>query len=179
MQEITDKYPSINLETLRKEVVHAEFIHSFTDKALEGWSSIPLRSFNGMVGQNASKGSGVHCSADSSNFQDTVVMQPYIKEIVNSISNYVLKVRLMKLKAGAELKPHRDFFKDDGPSVTRIHIPVFTNPQVMFSVGEETKHLEAGHIYTVDVSQTHSVKNKGSEDRIHLILDVSTESLRV
>ena len=53
----------------------------------------------------------------------------------------------------------------------RIHIPVITNPQVGFTCSGKTIHLAAGECWLLDSFFRHSVDNRGSETRIHLVLD--------
>jgi hypothetical protein len=48
---------------------------------------------------------------------------------------------------------------------------VITNPQVRFTCGEETVHMEAGECWVFDSFRRHTVENAGSEQRIHLVLD--------
>ena len=173
MQDITSLYPPIDLQLLLDNVHNVLKVYNFTAKAFDGWSSIPLRSFRGELGVQASSGTGMSASSDPNNFKDTELMQPYIKEIISHISDQVLKVRLMKLNAHCHIPLHQDFFKKDTSNqVTRIHIPVQTNPDVMFTVNDEIMHLKEARIYIVDVSQKHGVENNGDGDRIHLVFDV-------
>jgi hypothetical protein len=46
------------------------------------------------------------------------------------------------------------------------------NTKCIFSVGDESKNLDAGQIWIIDnVNRYHSVENKGETDRVHLIID--------
>lgn len=84
---------------------------------------------------------------------------------------YIIRAILVKLLAKSKIPKHID----TGYSLshaTRIHIPVITNDQVSFTVGEETKILRKGEIWQINNSnKIHSVKNDSKEDRIHLIID--------
>ena len=53
----------------------------------------------------------------------------------------------------------------------RIHVPVITNPGVEFVCGDETVHMAAGECWTFDSFRWHEVHNRGSERRVHLVLD--------
>ena len=53
----------------------------------------------------------------------------------------------------------------------RIHIPIITNPEVSFTCGDETVHMAAGECWLLDSFFRHSVDNRGSETRVHLVLD--------
>lgn len=83
---------------------------------------------------------------------------------------YFIRATLVRLKAGGEIAAHQDL----NFSLThshRVHVPIVTNPGVLFTVGDETKHLPAGTVYEINNRRMHSVVNEGSEDRVHLILD--------
>ena len=56
----------------------------------------------------------------------------------------------------------------------RIHIPVITNPGVEFTCGGETVHMAAGECWVFDSFRGHEVHNRGSEQRVHLVLDTWT-----
>jgi quercetin dioxygenase-like cupin family protein len=166
----------IDLERLQGELKGAEKLHAYTDKAFGGWKSIPLRSVGGETGSSASNASGVHASSDASLFEDTLVMNacPYMKELIDVVAGEgggVLKVRLMRLEAGRVIGPHKDYFK--GPlNAVRMHIPIVTHPRVRFQVNYRDYQLDAGQLYSIDVTQLHSVSNKSHVDRVHLIFDV-------
>ena len=51
-----------------------------------------------------------------------------------------------------------------------IHIPIHTNSDCIFKVGESIRHLERGEIVEIDNTVTHSVVN-GSKPRIHLMVE--------
>ena len=57
--------------------------------------------------------------------------------------------------------------RDTGP---RIHIPLITNSSAMFVFKDfGLHHLEAGKVYWVNTTLTHSFANFGTEDRLHII----------
>ena len=60
----------------------------------------------------------------------------------------------------------------------RYHIPLKTNPYVVFTVGGEGRNLKEGEIWEIkNTEKIHSVYNKGFYDRIHLIVDWKNEKL--
>jgi aspartyl/asparaginyl beta-hydroxylase (cupin superfamily) len=74
------------------------------------------------------------------------------------------------LLAGAKITPH----SDPHPSVHaghRIHVPIVTNPRVRFMIDGRPYRFEPGQAYEINNQRSHSVMNKGSEDRIHFIFD--------
>lgn len=78
--------------------------------------------------------------------------------------------RLMALAAGCEVPRHIDL-NYHWRTHLRIHIPVVTNSGVLFTCGDETVHMGAGECWIFDSFRWHSVANRGSERRVHLVLD--------
>lgn len=98
----------------------------------------------------------------------------YFKEFLDSIPlpyGYIQSAILIKLPAGKSIPTHVDsnqFFK----KYHRLHIPIQTNPECIFTVGTISKHLQVGEIWEIDNdNKPHSVKNNGQTDRIHLLID--------
>jgi len=103
---------------------------------------------------------------------------PYFKEFLQSLplgKGYLQSAILINLPAGKSIPLHIDaapFFK----KFKRIHIPLITNKDCLFTVGEETRHLKQGEIWEIDNdNQHHSVVNGGTTDRIHLLIDFYQE----
>lgn len=94
----------------------------------------------------------------------------YITEILADIGAVWGRSRLMGLAPGAEVPPHVDVHYHWRTHV-RIHIPVITNPGVTFTVDGTSVHMEPGECWTFDSFRLHDVQNRGSEKRIHLVLD--------
>lgn len=104
-----------------------------------------------------------------------------INELGKKYYNYdhfvIARALLTKLLPNGVIPPHRDqiaFILEKGH---RIHIPIITNDNVSFSVGDETKNLKEGHVYEINNGRTHSVKNESNEERVHLIIDLLDENL--
>ena len=100
------------------------------------------------------------------------------------------RVRFMRLEAGKVIGKHNDRIDkdigfDDG-DIIRIHIPIRTNDNVIFTLYENTKDkdgtehkLKTGHYYYTDVTKAHAVRNTSDIDRIHLVADCySNEKMR-
>lgn len=87
-----------------------------------------------------------------------------------------IRVLLVKLKKESKITPH----VDTGDSLVlckRTHIAVITNPNVIFTVGGESKNMKEGDIWEINNQSVHSVDNGSNDDRIHFIIDyaVSTD----
>lgn len=95
---------------------------------------------------------------------------PRILEAMGELGGVWGRSRLMALAPGAEVPAHVDahyYWRTH----LRIHIPIITNPGVVFTCGESSVHMAAGECWVFDSFRWHDVQNKGSERRIHLVLD--------
>jgi len=79
------------------------------------------------------------------------------------------RAMLARLPAGGEVSRHSD--GEASHYIHKIHVPLITNPETVFHVGRQSKHLPLGEIIEVNNKRTHSVKNDGDEDRIHFIFE--------
>lgn len=57
--------------------------------------------------------------------------------------------------------------------VTRVHVPLFTNPRATTKVDGEEVHMEFGSVHLLDTRRQHSVRNAGHTPRVHLMFDVA------
>jgi len=83
---------------------------------------------------------------------------------------YFIRATLVKLRAGGSIDEHTD----NNFSLVhshRVHLPILTNDQVLFTVGSQTINMEEGALYEINNRRKHSVANRGDTDRIHLIMD--------
>ena len=84
---------------------------------------------------------------------------------------YTQRVILTKLKSQGTIPEHRDTGQHFHIS-HRVHLPLITNDQVLFTVGNETITMNAGELWEINNTQRlHSVINKSDRDRVHLIID--------
>lgn len=79
------------------------------------------------------------------------------------------RVMLARLPAGGEISMHSD--GDSSYYVHKIHVPLITNPETIFHVGSQSKHLPVGEFVEVNNMRMHAVKNDGAGDRVHLIFE--------
>lgn len=82
----------------------------------------------------------------------------------------IIRAMAAKLLPGEVISPHRD----SHPSFHhghRIHIPIQTNPRVRFMIEGKPYQMQVGQAYEINNQKTHSVMNKGAEERINFIFD--------
>ena len=123
---------------------------------------------------------------------DTVaaVNFPKLLELVSRIPGFregdAERVRLMRLSpGGGELTRHADITNRDAGvadgCLARLHIPLVTNPQVIMTQWNHrgTKvvgHFDVGDLCYLDQRQPHTVVNGGATERIHLVVDMKSNS---
>lgn len=73
---------------------------------------------------------------------------------------------------GGDIPSHRDMVGNVGLGGLRLHIPIITNSNVNFIVDNKRVIMNIGELWALDTSYKHSVTNFGSEQRIHLVMDV-------
>ena len=123
------------------------------------------------------------------NLHEATPLNPVFKILENLPCKYE-RVRFMKLEAGKVIGKHsdkidKDLGFDDG-QIIRIHVPIRTNDDVVFSLFESSRakvaheyRLKTGHYYYTDVTRPHAVRNMSDVDRIHLVVDCyANDSLR-
>tara|TARA_B110000977_G_C11061783_1_gene486268 strand:- start:869 stop:1429 length:561 start_codon:yes stop_codon:yes gene_type:complete len=92
----------------------------------------------------------------------------YLGTIVKKLQEKynVGRTRLMKSYPKTCLSWHYD-------STPRIHIPITTNPTCFMVWKNVTRHLEAGNVYWVDTTVSHTAMNASFDERVHLVATVN------
>jgi hypothetical protein len=133
---------------------------------MEGNSAIALVSLNG---------------EDNDEFSGKMMPTPhlqrceYIQQIMANLGEVFARSRLMRLAGGSQVSPHVDF-NYHWYNRVRIHIPIVTNPDVIFYCGDEKVHMQAGECWLFDSWREHNVVNSNPHDRTHLVLDTAGSS---
>lgn len=81
------------------------------------------------------------------------------------------RVMLARMAPGGVIKPHRDA----NPAARwphKIHVPLLTNPGVVFYVDGVGYRMPEGEAFEVNNLGVHAVENGGDSDRIHLIFEL-------
>jgi hypothetical protein len=96
---------------------------------------------------------------------------PHMLKLLDNIHCPLKAVRLMRLNAGAEIKPHRDEGLGIAFGEARLHLPIHTSDAVSFIVNKKIMPMRAGELWYFNADQIHEVYNCGSEDRINVVID--------
>lgn len=95
----------------------------------------------------------------------------YFKEILDGFLFEKASVRLLQLGAGAVIKLHTDNCLGYEDNFFRLHIPIITNSEVEFILDGNRLIMNEGECWYIDTNFTHSVANRGTKNRIHLVID--------
>jgi hypothetical protein len=155
----------------------------------KSWAALALRGFGGDAGfiikpaemarkwklENPDK-LGLACA-------DTPLRAklPALEALIAMIPGAKERIRLMRLApGGGELGRHADITDPDAGTadgrLMRIHIPLTTNPGVLFRQwrldgGVEEAHMPAGSVWSLDTRKPHQAWNRGPTPRVHLVMD--------
>lgn len=135
------------------------------------WSVIPLRGPAGATHPLRM----IYPDPTCTSFADTPFLGacPYFRDVLGAIEAPLRAVRLMRLTPGSVIKEHKDTDLSFEDGTVRLHVPVVTSDAVEFHLNRTRVVLEAGSCWYLRLSDPHSVANRGTEDRVHLVIDAS------
>ena len=160
--------PALLARDLRN--LSAEWIQHFVRANYEGdWSVIPLRAPAGETHPIRM----IYPAPGATAFVDTELLNasPYFREVLTAFECPLRTVRLMRLTPGSIIKEHSDHELSFEDGMVRIHIPVATNDGVEFCLNGSRIVMEAGSSWYLRLSDPHRVVNRGTTDRVHLVVD--------
>lgn len=96
---------------------------------------------------------------------------PAIQSVLAGLRCPLKSVRLMRLCAGAWIKPHRDHGLALEYGEARLHLPIQSSRDVRFMVDGQRAPLREGELWYINTDREHEVRNTGKTDRIHLVID--------
>lgn len=97
---------------------------------------------------------------------------PYLRQVLAGFGVVWSRSRLMRLAPGARVPEHADINYHWHTRV-RLHIPIFTWPEVRFHCDGQSVHMAAGEAWIFDNWRRHHVENGADAARIHLVADTS------
>jgi len=150
------------------KIIKREWVEHYNSDNYSGkWTSIALMSKGG-------KWTNINAfSSNTEDFIPTDVLDlcEYFRKILDDFLFEKTAVRLLNLGAGAEIKPHTDHCLGYEDGVFRLHIPIITNSDVEFVLDNKRLIMNEGECWYLNANFMHSVKNRGQNDRIHLVID--------
>jgi aspartyl/asparaginyl beta-hydroxylase len=146
------------------------WIDHFVKQNYDGnWSVIPLRGTAGARHPVMM----IYSDPTATAFEDTPMLAScaYFREVLTAFRCPLRAVRLMRLTPGSRIKEHTDLDLGIEHGTARIHIPVVTNDAIEFYLNGSRVVMTAGSAWYLRLSDPHSVCNKGSAERVHLVID--------
>jgi len=175
-----------------------EFTNHYSNYNKKGsWSAISLRGYREDPAEvckpieMSTKWKEEHPDWEEWEIVDTPLREkfPEIETLMKLLPGEKHRIRFMKLRAGGgELRRHTDLVDPDqglaDDRIARIHFPVVTNDKVIFNNWDWNGHtddvnMRVGEAWYLDVRKPHRAYNGGTDDRIHIVVDVeSNDELR-
>lgn len=133
------------------------------------WSAIPLRAPAGETHPIRM----IYPDPMATHFVDTYFLArtPYFRAVLARFECPLRTVRLMRLTPGSVIKEHADYKLDAEGEMVRIHIAITTSPAVEFLLNRRAVAMEPGSAWYLRLTDPHSVANRGTRDRVHLVVD--------
>lgn len=97
---------------------------------------------------------------------------PYARQVLAGFGVVWSRSRLMRLAPGAGVPQHADINYHWHTRV-RVHIPIFTWPEVRFHCDGQSVHMAAGEAWIFDNWRQHHVENGSGGERVHLVADTT------
>ncbi len=149
-------------------ILDEKWISHFNTSGYSGdWKVIPLYAKEG------DHANIFALSTSQSVISETALLKEchYFKEVIATFKCPILSARILKLGVGAEIKPHRDHELGYENNNFRLHIPIKTNADVQFILDGTPLKMLPGECWYTNVNYVHSVKNSGTSDRLHIVID--------
>jgi Aspartyl/Asparaginyl beta-hydroxylase len=152
------------------EIPDSAWVAHFNQNDYVGrWSSVSLRSLSGRMDDIQPRG-------QAADFTDTPLATacPNLRAVLDAFDFPKKSVRLLRLHAHSRVCEHRDSDLGLADGEIRIHVAITTNDRLEFVVSNRQLNLCAGEPWYIDFTQPHRIENAGDTDRIHLVIDGTT-----
>lgn len=139
----------------------------------EAWAPHPDRLPGNSAARLISAGGG-ETDASAGQMLPTrwLAAMPYVRQVLAGFGVVWSRSRLMRLAPGADVPEHADI-NHHWHTRVRLHIPIFTRPEVRFHCDGQSVHMAAGEAWIFDNWRRHHVENKARAERIHLVADTT------
>ena len=146
--------------------------HYVHDNYEGDWSALPLRSLAGEKHRLRL----IYSDPTDRPHVDTPFLErsPNFREALARFECPLRSVRLMRLGPGSRILEHGDHDLDADLGKARLHVPVTSGEGVEFRLNGRPVEMAPGSAWYLRLSDPHSATNEGTEDRVHLVIDVWT-----
>lgn len=137
------------------------------------WSVVPLRAARGATHPILRITSPPACD----DWCDTEFLDacPAIAALLACFPCPLASVRLMRLGSHSQIHEHRDVDLDAAMGMVRLHVPLSSNPDVDFLLNATPVPMRPGECWYLRLADPHQVINRGSTERIHLVIDARVD----
>jgi len=104
---------------------------------------------------------------------------PNLSRFIDELPVTVRHARLARLPAGVRITTHIDRHGSNKNEPMTLHFPIKTHPAAQIIVAGRRYHMAAGELWFIDTHCLHSVANRGTTDRVHLILDCEPDAAAI
>lgn len=166
--------PVIELQAEIQALLQAHWVDHVNQRDYQGgWDVLPLRCQRQHLAAHPILQGFAIVDGDGNEWENLPLLShcSQITSVIDWLQCPVKAVRLMRLKAGATIHPHRDAGLGMEYGEARLHMPIRTSKAVEFSVGGKRVPMQAGELWYMNADQIHQVHNRGDEDRINLVID--------
>jgi hypothetical protein len=102
---------------------------------------------------------------------------PALKALVDQTGiEHVTGVTYFNLAPKSTLHRHRDMYGNLLFGISRLHVPIKTNPLAIMEVEKVPYHLGLGEVWCLDTSGLHALRNESDDNRVHVVIDVKRSS---
>lgn len=156
------------LERDLQQLLKSDWIPHFNQQGYTGeWNSLPLYAPSGDPNNILA-----HVDGEAKILATPILQNcKYFQQVIATFLCPFTSVRLLRLKSGGNIKPHRDYRSGYEDDFFRLHIPILTNSKVNFTLDGQRLNMQPGECWYTNVNYVHSVSNDGATDRVHLVID--------
>ncbi|HSP63265.1 MAG TPA: aspartyl/asparaginyl beta-hydroxylase domain-containing protein [Pyrinomonadaceae bacterium] len=150
------------------QITRDDWVAHFNTGYFEGqWTGVALRSVGGVASQ-------LYADPRANRpIVDTPILDrcPNIRAVLSRFQCPIRSARLLRLAPGSIIREHRDYDLGYEEGQLRLHVPIVTNADVDFFLDAHRIEMSEGECWYLDLSLPHWVENRGSTDRVHLVID--------
>ena len=155
-------------------LVEDDWIRHIARQNYEGdWSVAPLRA---PAGETHRLRMGFPNPGQTA-FADTALLDrlPHLRAALRRFECPLRGARLMRLAPGAAILEHCDPDLDAAGGRARLHVPILTNDETIFQLNGRAVAMAPGETWYLRLLDPHAAANRGTSDRIHLVVDVEVD----
>jgi hypothetical protein len=153
-----------------RALLASDWVAHFVPNHFAGeWSVLPLRAPAGAIHPILQ----ITSNPGTTDWVDTPLLDQSqaLQAVLRQIPGPILSARLMRLGPGSDIHEHSDPALSPEEGAVRLHVPIATNDNVDFRLNRTRVVMAPGELWYLRLSDPHSVANRGTSARVHLVVD--------